>query len=521
MNDRPVSIALFGAFIALSLTITWWAARRTHSRREFYAAGSALGGFQNGLAIAGDYTSAATFLGVTGLVYSSGFDGLLYAIGFLMAWPIILFLIAEPLRNLGRYTFADVTSYRLSAVPMRSFAAISTLVIVTFYLITQMVAAGNLVQILFGIPYSLAVLLVGVLMTLYVVFGGMLATTWVQIIKAVLLFSGSLLMVTLICSRFGFDLEKLFRTAVALHPQHSAILAPGGFIKDPFSAVSLGIALIFGTAGLPHILMRFFTVPNAQQARNSVLVATTFIGLFYTLLFLLGFGAIAVLRGDPITREAVQNASGNMVALYLANALGGPVLFGFISAVAFSTILAVVSGLTIAGASAVSHDLYASLLRGGKAKDNEEVVVSRLAACAFGIVSVAMGLLFEHQNVAYLVGLTFAVSASANFPVLLVSLVWKNTTSRGALLGGMVGLATSVSLVVLGPGVWTSVLGLGRAPFPLENPAIISCPAALLTIWVVSSFDHSRTAQLERAAFNAQFVRGELGAQVSVEAAEA
>ena len=511
MNDRPIAIALFGAFISLSLAITWWAARRTHSRREFYSAGGELRGFQNGLAIAGDYTSAATFLGVTGLVYSSGFDGLIYAIGFLMAWPLILFLIAEPLRNLGRYTFADVTSYRLSALPMRGFATISTLVIVTCYLITQMVAAGNLVQTLFGITYPLAVLLVGVLMTLYVAFGGMLATTWVQIIKAVLLLSGTILMVALICSRFGFNLNSLIRTAVVLHPKHAAILAPGGFIKDPWSAFSLGIALIFGTAGLPHILMRFFTVPNARQARNSVLVATSFIALFYTLLFILGFGAIAVLGSDPGARDALQKAGSNMVALYLANVLGGPVLFGFISAVAFSTILAVVSGLTIAGASAVSHDLYASILRRGKAKDHEEMVVSKLAVCALGAVSVALGLLFEHQNIAYMVGLTFAVSASANFPVILMSLAWKGTTSRGAVSGGVVGLISSVGLVILSPGVWTSVLGLAHAPFPLENPAIISCPAALLTIWITSALDQSRTAEKERAAFAGQFIQGELG----------
>jgi cation/acetate symporter len=376
--------------IGVSLVITWWAARRTHSRKEFYAAGGQLRGLQNGLAIAGDYTSAATFLGVTGLVYTSGFDGLIYAIGFLMAWPIILFLIAEPLRNLGRYTLGDVTSYRLAVLPIRSFATLSTLVIVICYLITQMVAAGSLVQTLFGIPYPLAVLIVGVLMTVYVSFGGMLATTWVQIVKAILLLSGSILMVAWICSRFGFSLESVFRTAVSVHPKHAAILAPGGLIKDPLSAVSLGIALIFGTAGLPHILMKFFTVPDAHQARNSVLVATGFIAFFYTLLFLLGFGAIAVLGSDPAVRDAVQKGSSNMVALYVANALGRPVLFGFISAVAFSTILAVVSGLTIAGASAVSHDLYAAILRGGQAKDKDEMLVLNLATCALGAVSVAL-----------------------------------------------------------------------------------------------------------------------------------
>ncbi|WP_426426301.1 cation/acetate symporter ActP [Bradyrhizobium genosp. A] len=511
---NATAIAMFLGFVAVSLAITWWAARRgTSTAKDFYAAGGGLKGVQNGLAIAGDYTSAATFLGVTALVYTSGYDGMIYAIGFLVGFPMILFLIAEPLRNLGRYTFADVAAYRLSEVPVRAIAGVNTLVIVIFYLIAQLVGAGKLIQLLFGLPYIYAVGIVGMLMMIYVTVGGMLATTWVQIIKAILLMSGSVLMSILILGRFGFSLEVLFREAVTLHPKAAAIMAPGGLVKDPVSAISLGLALIFGTAGLPHILMRFFTVSDARQARTSVLVATGFISIFYSLLFVLGFGAIAIISANPQFRDASGGLIGgvNMVALHLADAVGGSLLLGFISAVAFATILAVVSGLTLAGASAASHDLYARVIRKGRASEQEEVLVSKAAAVAISLLSMGLSLVFENQNIAFMVGLVFAIAASANFPVILLSIVWPDLTTRGAVSGSLAGLVASVGLVALGPGVWTATLKLGPAPFPYDNPALVSVPLAFAVSWAVSVLDRSAAATSVRASFGAQHVRGQTG----------
>jgi cation/acetate symporter len=508
------AIIMFLGFVAVSLGVTFWAARQgTSTARDFYAAGGGLKGFQNGLAIAGDYTSAATFLGVTALVYTSGYDGMIYAIGFLVGFPMILFLIAEPLRNLGRYTFADVVAYRLSEVPVRAIAGVNTLVIVVFYLIAQMVGAGKLIQLLFGLPYAYAVGIVGVLMMVYVTFGGMLATTWVQIIKAVLLMSGSALMSFLILWHFGFSLEALFREAVTLHPKTAAIMAPGGLVKDPISAMSLGLALIFGTAGLPHILMRFFTVRNAREARTSVLVATGFISVFYSLLFVLGFGAIALVSANPQFSDAAGGLIGgvNMVALHLAEAVGGSLLLGFISAVAFATILAVVSGLTLAGASAASHDLYARVIRRGRASEHEEVLVSKAAVVAISLLSMGLGVVFENQNIAFMVGLVFAIAASANFPVILLSIVWPDLTTRGAVSGSLAGLLASVGLVALSPGVWTATLKLGPAPFPYDNPALVSVPLAFAVSWAVSVVDRSTAATLVRASFGAQHVRAQTG----------
>lgn len=515
---NPLAIGLFALFVLISLGITWWAARQgTRTAKAYYTAGGGLSGFKNGLAIAGDYTSAATFLGVTALIYTSGYDGMIYAIGFLVGFPMVLFLIAEPLRNLGRYTFADVVAYRLEEVPIRAVAGINTLVIVLLYLVAQMVGAGKLIELLFGLPYAVAVGIVGILMMFYVTVGGMLATTWVQIIKAVLLFVGSTLMSVLILKHFGFSLEALFSKAIALHPKANAIMAPGGLVKDPISAVSLGIALIFGTAGLPHILMRFFTVSDARQARTSVLVATGFITIFYTLLFVLGFGAIALVFGNPAFQDAAGNLIGgtNMVALHLADALGGSLLLGFISAVAFATILAVVSGLTIAGASAASHDLYARVLRGGKASEAQEVRVSKAAAVVISLAAMGLGIVFENQNIAFVVGLVFAIAASANFPVLLLSVAWKDLTTRGAVAGSLTGLVSSLGLVALSPGVWTSTLKLGVAPFPYDNPAIFSVPLAFATTWIVSRLDRSVAAGAVRANFGAQHVKAQTGFTLS------
>jgi cation/acetate symporter len=392
-------------------------------------------------------------------------------------------------------------------------AATNTLVIVLLYLIAQMVGAGKLIELLFGLPYWAAVGLVGLLMMAYVTFGGMLATTWVQIIKAVLLLTGSVVMSVLILARFGFSVETLFAHAVALHPKGVAIMAPGGLVKDPVSAISLGIALVFGTAGLPHILMRIFTVADARQARATVLVATGFISIFYTLLFVLGFGAIAVVMADSGFKDASGAVIGgtNMVALHLANALGGSVLLGFISAVAFATILAVVSGLTIAGASAASHDLYARVIRRGAASEQEEVRVSKAAAVLISVLAMGFGLLFENQNIAFMVGLVFAVAASANFPVIVLSVSWPGLSTRGAVSGSVTGLVVALVLVALSPSVWTATLKLGPAPFPYDNPALFSVPLAFLVSICVSLADRSAAAQRVRAAFPAQHVRAQTG----------
>lgn len=507
------AITMFAVFVALTLGITWWAARRTRTRRDFYAAGGRITGLQNGLAIAGDYMSAASFLGISALVYSSGFDGLLYSIGFLVGWPIILFLLAERLRNLGKYTFADAVSYRLRALPIRSLAASGTLAVVLLYLIAQMVGAGQLIQVLFGLPYATAVVLVGVLMVLYVIFGGMLATTWVQIIKAVLLLTGATFMALAVMAKVGFSLESLFARAIATHPKGPAIMAPGGLVSDPVSAISLGLALMFGTAGLPHILMRFFTVKDAREARRSVFFATGFIGYFYILTFVIGFGAILLVGTNPAFLDAQGGLRGgnNMAAVHLAKAVGGDMFLGFISAVAFATILAVVSGLTLAGASALSHDLYASVVRHGRTSDVEEIRVSRVATLGLGVLAILLGVVFETQNVAYMVGLAFAIAASVNFPVLLLAMYWRGLTTRGATLGGYSGLAAAVLCMLLGPTVWVEVLGNERAIFPYKHPALFSMLISIAVTWLVSRTDRSARARAEAGLFDAQYVRSQTG----------
>nr|WP_200895991.1 cation acetate symporter [Chromobacterium vaccinii] len=512
------AIIMFFLFVAFTLGITYWAARRTKSASDFYAAGGGITGFQNGLAIAGDYMSAASFLGISALVFDKGYDGLIYSMGFLVGWPIILFLVAERLRNLGKYTFADVASYRLGQTPVRSFAALSTLVVVAIYLIAQMVGAGKLIQLLFGMSYSSAVLLVGVLMVCYVLFGGMLATTWVQIIKAVLLLSGATFMAIMVLSTVGFSPEVMFEKAVAAHGKGAAIMAPGK--ADPIDSISLGLALMFGTAGLPHILMRFFTVADAKEARKSVFFATGFIGYFYILTFIIGFGAIMLVLNQPGMMETVVKngksvtqlvGGSNMAAIHLADAVGGDIFLGFISAVAFATILAVVAGLALSGASAVSHDLYASVIKHGKANEADEIRVSKITTVVLGVVAIVLGLVFEKQNIAFMVGLAFSIAASANFPVLFLSMFWKGLTTRGAVIGGLVGLLTAVVLIVLGPAVWVEVLKHEHAVFPYKNPAIFSMTLAFVVTWLVSTLDTSRQAEEEKAKFDAQYVRAMTG----------
>ena len=440
------AIVMFLAFVGATLCITYWASKRSKSTSDFYTAGGGITGFQNGLAIAGDYMSAASFLGISALVFTSGYDGLIYSIGFLVGWPVILFLIAERLRNLGKYTFADVASYRLKQMEIRTLSASGSLVVVAFYLIAQMVGAGKLIQLLFGLDYHVAVVLVGILMVLYVLFGGMLATTWVQIIKAVLLLSGASFMAFMVMKHVGFNFSTLFSEAIKVHANGEAIMSPGGLVKDPISAISLGLALMFGTAGLPHILMRFFTVSDAKEARKSVFYATGFIGYFYILTFIIGFGAILLVSTNPAFKDAAGALLGgnNMAAVHLANAVGGSIFLGFISAVAFATILAVVAGLTLAGASAVSHDLYASVIKKGNVNEKDELRVSKITTVCLGVLAIGLGILFEKQNIAFMVGLAFSIAASCNFPVLFLSMYWKNLTTRGAMIGGWLGLITAV-----------------------------------------------------------------------------
>ncbi|QQX86851.1 cation acetate symporter [Cupriavidus necator] len=508
-----IAIAMFVVFVAATLGVTRWAAKRNHSVADHYAAGGKITAMQNGWAIAGDYMSAASLLGISALVFTSGYDGLIYSIGFLASWPIILFLIAEPLRNLGRYTLADVLSYRLRQRPIRGFSASSSIVIVLLYLVSQMVGAGKLVELLFGFNYTSAVVLVGVLMVVYVFFGGMLATTWIQIIKAVMLLAGCAFMAFMVMSHFGFSLNSLFEHAIAAHGKHEAIMRPGGLVSDPVSAVSLGLALIFGTAGLPHILMRFFTVSNVKAARKSVLYATGIVGAGYAMIIVIGFGTIALVAQDPLYHNGTGAVIGgvNMVAVHLAHAIGGNVFLGFICAVAFSTILAVVAGLTLAGSSAISHDLYATVIRQGKASDKDEMRVSRITTLVLGVLSILLGILFEKQTIAFIVSLTFSIAASSNFPVLLLSIYWRGLTTRGAVLGGMMGLITAVVLTILSPTVWVQVLGHASAIYPYEYPALFSMLVAFAGIYVFSVTDRSARGAWERAAYQNQLVACELG----------
>ena len=527
------AISMFAIFVAATLWITKQAAAKTRSAADFYTAGGGITGFQNGLAIAGDYMSAASFLGISAAVMANGYDGLIYSIGFLVGWPIITFLMAEKLRNLGKFTFADVAAYRFKQTPIRAFAASGTLVVVAFYLIAQMVGAGQLIKLLFGLDYGYAVVIVGVLMMVYVLFGGMTATTWVQIIKACLLLAGASFMAFMVLWQFGFSPEALFAkaveikvqaaTAAATTPEEVAgaaqkglsIMGPGTFVKDPISAISFGMALMFGTAGLPHILMRFFTVPNAKEARKSVFWATTWIGYFYILTFIIGFGAIVLVSANPAFKDAAGGLLGgnNMAAVHLAKAVGGNVFLGFISAVAFATILAVVAGLTLSGASAVSHDLYAMVFKKGTADSKSELKVSRITTLALGVIAVLLGITFEKQNIAFMVSLAFAIAASANFPVLILSLLWKDCTTRGAVIGGFLGLVSSVVLTVLSPSVWEATLGNpeGSALFPYTSPALFSMTIAFVGIWLFSILDRSPQATKEREAYKAQQVRAETG----------
>ena len=510
------AIIMFCLFVALSMGITYWASSRTKSTADFYTAGGGITGRQNGLAIAGDYMSAATLLGLTALVYGSGFDGYLYMLSFFAGWPVILFMMAERLRNLGRFTFSDITAFRLDEGSVRTMAAISSLTVVCFYLIAQMVGAGQLIKLLFGLDYNIAIIGVGILMMVYVTFGGMVATTWVQIIKACMLLTGGTLAMLLAFSQFGFSFTTLMEKATSVHKLGLKLMTPGGLLADPINAISLGLGLMFGTAGLPHILMRFFTVTDAKEARKSVLYASGIVAYFFNVIFLLGLCAIIVVGQNPEFFEGgviggKLIGGGNMVAMHLAKAVGGDMLLGFMAAVAFATILAVVSGLALAGASAISHDLYSRVIMKGKASETAEIRVSKIATICLGIVAIILGILFEKQNVAFMVGLAFGVAAAGNFPVLILSMYWKGLTTRGALFAGYGGLLSAVAFVVLSKSVWVDVLGNKVALFPYTQPALFAMPLAFLLAYVFSKTDTSARAKREIDAFEDQYIRAQTG----------
>ena len=510
------AIAMFFVFVMATLGITYWAASRTKSTADFYTAGGGISGFQNGLAIAGDYMSAATLLGISAMAFSRGVDAFIYAIGFFVGWPVILFLMAERLRNLGKFTFADIAAYRLDQTRIRTFAAIGSLTVVCFYLIVQMVGAGQLIKLLFGLDYAMAVVVVGVLMVVYVTFGGMIATTWVQIIKACLMLAGGTVLLLMSMSHFGFSLEEMAKQAVANHKDGIKIMGPGSLMADPVTAVSLSLGLVFGTAGLPHIMMRFFTVPNAKEARKSVFVASGCIGYFFMVVCVLGLAAITIVGTNPKYFEGGVLGGkiiggGNMPVMHLADAVGGNLFLGFMSAVAFATILAVVSGLALAGASAIAHDLYARVIRKGEASEKEEMRITKIATIGLGVVAVLLGIAFEKQNVAFLVGLAFGIAASANFPVLILSMYWKGLTTRGALFGGLAGLVSAVTMVILSKSVWVTVLGNPEPIFPYTQPALFSLPIAFFFSWLFSVTDNSARARNEIAAFDDQYIRSQTG----------
>ena len=510
------AIGMFFAFVLMTLGITYWAAGRSKSASDFYTAGGGIPGKQNGLAIAGDFMSAATLLGLTAMIYGDGVDGYIYMVAFFVGWPIILFLMAERLRNLGKFTFADITAYRLSQGPVRTMAAISSLTVVCFYLVAQMVGAGQLIKLLFGLDYNVALVVVGVLMMVYVIFGGMVATTWVQIIKACMLLAGGTSIMLLAFAQFGFSLDTLLTKAMEVHRLGTNMLSPGKLLADPVTALSMGLGLMFGIAGLPHILMRFFTVTNAQEARKSVFYASGIIAFFFNVIAIMGLSAIVLVGTNPEFFEGgvvggKLIGGGNMVALHLAKAAGGNLLLGFLSAVAFATILAVVAGLALAGASAISHDLYARVIMKGKASESSEIRVSKIATLGLGVVAVLLGMAFEKMNVAFMVALAFGVASCANFPVLLMSMYWKGLTTRGALVGGYTGLISSVLFVVFSKSVWVDVLGNPAPLFPYTQPALFAMPLAFLAIYVFSKLDTSAQAQAERAAFDDQYVRAQTG----------
>ena len=514
------AIFTFAAFVLVTIFITFWAAQRTASSSDFYTAGGGIPAWQNGIAISGDFLSAATLLGITSGIYTMGADGLTLIIGTLGAWPIVLFLVAERLRNLGRFTFIDVVSFRLSAVSIRPFAATASLFVLIFYLIAQLVGAGKLIQLLFGLDYLTAIISVSLLMIFYVVFGGMLAATWVQLIKAILLIFGGTVLCFLLLSYFDFNIIRIFSQAAQAHPLGYKLMHAGVWLKDPVSVLSVGMTLVFGFIGLPHILMRLFTVRDAASSRKSSFYAISIIGYFQLLIMFIGFGAIALISGNSDYHDpsGAMIGGANMVVLHVTHFLGGNLLLGFISAVTFATILAVVSGLMISAAATIAHDLYAGVIARGKATGKSEMLVSKLSVIGVGLIATFFGVIFEHQNVAFIVNLALAIAASANAPVLLMAMYWRGLTTKGAVAGILSGLVLSVIFIVLGPQVMTDVMGMDKALYPYTYPTVVSVPVAFLVIWYFSVTDKSDSAALERAAYEEQFVLSETGIGVSAAA---
>jgi len=510
---NPVAIVMFLIFVAATLVISYWASKRTQSSKDFYTAGGQITGLQNGTAIAGDFMSAASFLGITGLVFVGGFDGLVLAIGAFAAWPIMLFLLAKRVRNMGNFTFADVVSMRLERTKIRIVAIGGTIVVVVLYLIAQMVGAGKLIELLFGLPYEIAVVLVSILVLAYVTFGGMLATTWVQIIKAVLLMTGVTITAFLVLWQTGFSIDVLLAGAADNHPLGEAILSPGVIFKDPVQIATIMVSMLFGVLGLPHILMRLFTVPSMQEAKKSAFYASLFMGYFYLMMIILGYGTVMLLYNNPefFTSDGKLIGGGNMAAIHLASAVGGDYLMGFMSAVTFATILAVVAGLTVSGAAAISHDLYAEVICKGKPDSKKELMLTRLTTIVIGVIAVALGIVFRDENVAFIATMPMVVAASVNFPLLFLSLYWGGLTTRGAVIGAVVGMVSSVVLIVIGPQVWVSVMGFEQALFPYNYPALFTLPLALLTTWVFSVTDKSARATEDRDNYNKLLIRSEYG----------
>ena len=515
--SRPINTAAlvtFVLFMLLTLLITSWAAKRSRTRSDYYVAGGTIGGVQNGFAIAGDTMSAASFLGLVGLVFMIGFDTLYFIVSLVVSWLVVLIVMAERLRNLGSYTFADAISYRLDAKGVRVMAALCALAIMIPYLLAQLVAAGTLVEALFGLNYSQGVISVGLLMMIYVAFGGMMATTWVQIVKAILLVGGGTVLALGVLYNFAFDMSGLLGEALAIHPKGESLLSPGGLYRDMISTISLSLAFIGGTAAMPHVLMRFFTVKDARQARRSAAIAVCLIAYFQLVVLVIGLGAIVLLVDNPEFSTGGTSVAGgsNMVAIHLAQIIGGDAFMGFISAVAFATILAVVSGITLSAGATVSHDLVSNVIRQDRCTESEELRISRITVVVLGLLGIYLAILFEGQNVAILATLPLAIGASTNFPVLFLSMYWGGLTTRGALTGCYAGLVLALSLIIIGPNIWVSVLGYEKPLFPYAYPTLFSMGLNFLLCWYFSVTDRSERGARERAAFPGQLKRSLLGA---------
>ncbi len=511
---NETALAVFAGVVGVTMVVTYFASKRVNTATDFWAAGRSLTGPQNGFAIAGDYMSAASFLGIAGLIYLFGFDGFLYSVGFLVAFLTVLFLLAERMRNSGKYTIADVLTFRLKQKPARSAAALGTLAVVAFYLIAQMVGAGVLIEALVGIDFSLAVILTGAFMVVYIIAGGMLATSWVQIIKALMLMSAAVVMTVWVMTKTSVNPVELFKDSRAQSPEGQKYLEPGLFLTTPLDTVSLGLGLVLGTAGLPHILMRFFTVPDAKAARGSVMWAMVLIGAFYLMTTFLGFGARAVLGPAG---EAAAGTGGNLALPNLADELGGELFLAIIAGVAFATILAVVAGLVISASGAVAHDIWSNVVRSGRDSEKEEVWVAKIAAVAIGAIAIAVAVIGgAGLNVSFMVGLAFAVAASANFPALLLALSWRRFNTTGAIVGVLTGVFSSVLLVIISPKVWPGADSEGGAFgfYDLANPGIVSIPLGFIGCWVGTMLAREPAAERK---FSELYVRSEtgLGAEVA------